>query len=52
MTKTRFSQLLLKITLNVTECVFFTSTAYKLHMFTLHDVLYHLKEEMVPFVLV
>ena len=24
----------------VTECVFFTSTCYKLHMFTLHDVLY------------
>ena len=24
----------------VTECVFFTSTCYKLNMFTLHDVVY------------
>ena len=29
-----------EISVFVTECVFFTSTCYKLHMFTLHDVLY------------
>ena len=29
-----------EISVLVTECVFFTSTCYKLHMFTLHDVLY------------
>ena len=29
-----------EISVFVTECVFFTSTFYKLHMFTLHDVLY------------
>ena len=29
-----------EISVFVTECVFFTSTCYKLHMFTLHDVVY------------
>ena len=29
-----------EISVFVTECVFFTSTCYKLHMFTLHDVIY------------
>ena len=29
-----------EISVFVTECVFFTSTYYKLHMFTLHDVVY------------
>ena len=29
-----------EISVFVTECVFFTSTCFKLHMFTLHDVLY------------
>ena len=29
-----------EISVFVTECVFFTSTCYKLHMFTLHDVQY------------
>ena len=29
-----------EISVFVTECVFFTSTCYKLHMFTLHVVLY------------
>ena len=29
-----------EISVFVTECVFFTSTCYKLHMFTLNDVLY------------
>ena len=29
-----------EISVFVTECVFFTSTCYKLHMFTLRDVLY------------
>ena len=29
-----------EISVFVTECVFFTSTCYKLHMFTLHDVAY------------
>ena len=29
-----------EISVFLTECVFFTSTCYKLHMFTLHDVLY------------
>ena len=29
-----------EISVFVTECVFFTSTCYKLHMITLHDVLY------------
>ena len=29
-----------EISVFVTECVFFTSTCHKLHMFTLHDVLY------------
>ena len=29
-----------EISVFVTECVFFTSTCYKLHMFNLHDVLY------------
>ena len=29
-----------EISVFVTECVFFTSTCYKLHMFTLHNVLY------------
>ena len=29
-----------EISVFVTECVFFTSTCYTLHMFTLHDVLY------------
>ena len=32
-----------EISVFVTECVFFTSTCYKLHMLTLHDVLYSLK---------
>ena len=30
----------MEISVFVTECVFFTSTWYKLHMFSLHDVLY------------
>ena len=29
-----------EISVFVTECVFFASTCYELHMFTLHDVLY------------
>ena len=29
-----------EISVFVMECVFFTSIRYKLHMFTLHDVLY------------
>ena len=29
-----------EISVFVTECVIFTSSCYKLHMFTLHDVLY------------
>ena len=29
-----------EISVFVTECVFFTSTCYRLHMLTLHDVLY------------
>ena len=29
-----------EISVFVTECVFFTSTCYKLLMFTLHDVVY------------
>ena len=29
-----------EISVFVTECVFFTSTCYKVHMFTLHDVLH------------
>ena len=30
----------MEISVFVTECVFFSSTCYKLHMFTLHDVVY------------
>ena len=41
-----------EISVFVTECVFFTSTCYKLHMFTLHDVLYSSKEEMFLIILV
>ena len=41
-----------EISVFVTECVFFTSTCYELHMFTLHDVLYSYKEEMFPNILV
>ena len=41
-----------EISVFVTECVFFTSTCYEPHMFTLHDVLYSWKEEMLPIILV
>ena len=41
-----------EISVFVTECVFFTSTCYKIHMFTLHDVLYSYKEEMFLIILV